>query len=367
MIQFFDLYKINKKYSKELIEAVTRVIDSGYYILGKELELFEKEFAEYCGVKHCIGVANGLDALTLIINAYIESGNFNEDDEIIVPANTYIASILSISKNRLKPILMEPDPESYNIDITRIEEKITSKTKAIMPVHLYGQLANMPEIVNIGNKYNIKIIEDSSQAVGASANNKRAGAFGDASGFSFYPSKNLGALGDGGAVTTNDDRLADIIKTIRNYGSKIKYENQYKGINSRLDEIQAAVLRIKLANLDHDNSMRRRIADYYCENIKSDKIILPKVTPGAKESHVWHLYVIRCEDRERQMEYLNKKGIQTLIHYPIPPHKQLAYKEMNELDLPITEKIHQEVISLPISPMMEFTEAERIVDAINSF
>ena len=283
---------------------------------------------------------------------------------MIVPANTYVASILAISQNNLTPVLVEPDIETYNIAPEKIEEKITSRTKAIMPVHLYGQVAEMEKINEIAKKYNLKVIEDSAQAHGAYCGAKRTGNLSDASGFSFYPGKNLGALGDGGAVITNDDKLAEKISALRNYGSKVKYENLYKGVNSRLDEIQAAILRVKLRNLDKDNQNRKKIAKFYLENIKNDKIVLP--TCKNPESHVWHLFVIRTPDRDNLQKILMEKGVQTMIHYPIAPHKQKAYSEWNHLSLPITEKIHSEVLSLPVSPVMTMQEAETVVEVINN-
>jgi len=371
MIPFLDLKSINAQYREELIEACTNVIDSGCYIQGNECRAFEEEFAAYCGTEHCIGVANGLDALTLIIRAYKEMGVMQEDDEIIVPANTYIASILAISENGLTPVLVEPDIATYNIDLTLIEEKITPKTKAIMAVHLYGQVAAMDEINAIAKKYNLKVIEDSAQVHGAIYNGKRIGNLGDASGFSFYPGKNLGALGDGGAVTTNDDELADTIRALGNYGSQKKYENLYKGTNSRLDEIQAAILRVKLKYLNEDIDKRRKIADYYIQNINNDAIILPLADHQSPitnyQSYVWHLFVIRTTKRDEFQKYLLDNGVQTLIHYPLPPHKQEAYKEWNDLGFPITEKIHNEVLSLPISGVQSLEDTRKIVEVINDF
>jgi dTDP-4-amino-4,6-dideoxygalactose transaminase len=371
MIKFLDLQKVTQYYEPELTCAIKRVIDSGWYLLGDECKKFELEFVEYCGIKHCIGVANGLDALRLIFRSYIEMGIMQEGDEVIVPANTYIASILAVTENRLIPLLVEPEISSYNIDPDRIESVITSKTKAILLVHLYGQCAFNEKIRQISEKYNLKIVEDSAQAHGAKYKDKRIGSLGDASGFSFYPGKNLGALGDAGAITTNDDELAEIVRTIANYGSKKKYVNEYQGINSRLDEIQAAVLRIKLKSLDKDNQRRREIAQFYCENIKNEKIILPKhnslLSIIDSKNHVWHLFVIRTKRREELQKYLSENGVQTLIHYPIPPHKQLAYKEWNKVSLPITEKIHNEVLSLPISPIMTDQEIETITKTLNTY
>lgn len=371
MIKFLDVKKINKQYQDKLIEACIKVVKSGQYILGNESSEFESEFAHYCGTKHCIGVANGLDALTLIIRAYKEMGTMQDGDEIIVPANTYIASILAISENGLIPVLVEPDIVTYNIDPALIEDKITSKTKAIMVVHLYGQVAVMDEINIIAKKYNLKVIEDSAQAHGAVYNGKRTGNLGDASGFSFYPGKNLGALGDGGAVTTNDEILANTIRALGNYGSHKKYENLYKGTNSRLDEMQAALLRIKLKYLDADTDKRREIAKYYVDNIKNDKFTLPitnhELPITNYLAHVWHLFVIRTNDRDNLQKYLTDNGIQTLIHYPVPPHKQQAYKEWNKLTFHVTEKIHDEVLSLPISPVQSLEDTAKIVQVINDY
>ena len=365
MIPFINLKNVNASYREELIEAAIEVIDSGWYIKGKQLEKFEEEFAEYCGTKYCIGVGNGLDALILIIKAYKQLNFFNDGDEIIVPSNTFIASILAISENNLCPILVEPDINTYLIDPEKILEKITSKTKAIMAVHLYGQTCEINKIKSIAKEYNLKVIEDSAQAHGAFYQNKRAGNLGDASGFSLYPGKNLGALGDGGAVTTNDEELANCIKVLGNYGSKKKYENQYKGINSRLDEIQAAMLRVKLKNLDNDIKQRRLIANYYLDNIENKKILLPKVS--AKNNHVWHLFVIRAEKRDELKDYLEKNGVNTIIHYPIPPHKQIAYKEWSSEIYKISEEIHSKVLSLPLSSVQSLENTIKIVGLINKF
>lgn len=365
MIKFLDIQEINNRFANELVESFRRVLSSGWYILGNEVTAFESEFADYCGAKHCIGVANGLDALILILRAYKELGKLNEGDEVIVPANTYIATILAITENRLVPVLVEPDINTYNIDPSKIEEKITSKTKAIMPVHLYGQLADMDSICSIAKKHNLLVIEDSAQAHGASMNGKKAGSLGDASGFSFYPGKNLGALGDAGAVTTTDEELANTIIALRNYGSHKKYENLYRGINSRLDEIQAAMLRVKLKYLDEDNLRRRHIADYYLKSIKNSKIILPE--HSISESHVWHVFVIRTEKRDELQQYLAENKIQTIVHYPIPSHHQRAYEPWNSMSLPITEQIHCEVLSLPISPVLPGIDAETVVELVNRF
>lgn len=365
MIPFLDLKGLNAQYRAELIEACTKVIDSGWYVQGNECNKFEKEFAQYCGTKYAIGVANGLDALILILRAYKELGIMKDGDEVIVPSNTYIASILAISQNNLVPVLVEPDINTLLINPDKIEEKITSKTRAILPVHLYGQTCEMDKINELAKKYNLKVIEDSAQSHGAYYKDKRSGNLGDASGFSFYPGKNLGALGDGGAVTTNDEELANTIKALGNYGSHKKYENLYKGVNSRLDEIQAAMLRVKLKYLDVEIEKRREIANYYLKNIKNDSIVLPTVR--AEDNHVWHLFVIRTNKRDELQKHLANNEIQTLIHYPIPPHKQNAYKEWSNESYPISEQIHDEVMSLPISGVLDFQDAEKIVQVINKF
>jgi len=365
MIPFLDLKAINAQYADELKQATARVIDSGWYIQGTECKAFEAEFADYCGAEHCVGVANGLDALTLIIKAYKEIGIMDQGDEIIVPANTYIASILAISENGLTPVLVEPDINSYNIAPSLIEEKITKKTKAIMAVHLYGQVAVMDEINAIASKYNLKVIEDSAQAHGAIYQSKRTGNLADASGFSFYPGKNLGALGDAGAVTTNNKELAEVIRALGNYGSHKKYENRYQGWNSRLDEIQAAMLRVKLKYLDSEIESRKMIAQTYLNNIDNKKIMLPTLI--SHESHVWHLFVIRIENRTELQSHLLENNIHSLIHYPIPPNKQVAYKNWNDLSYPITERIHKEVLSLPISPVQSIEETMQIVRVLNEY
>jgi dTDP-4-amino-4,6-dideoxygalactose transaminase len=365
MIKFLDLQKITQKNVDEIKAAVNRVVDSGWYLLGSEVSEFENNFSNYCGTEHTIGVANGLDALRLILRAYIEMGIMQEGDEVIVPANTYIASILAITENRLVPVLVEPDLSSYNIDSSKIEEAITPKTKAVMIVHLYGQCAYNGAIQNICDKYNLKLIEDNAQAQGAIYQGKRTGALGDAAGTSFYPGKNLGALGDAGAVTTNDSRLAETVRTLANYGSKIKYVNEYVGLNSRLDEIHAAVLNVKLKYLEADTERRRVIASMYLSKINNPQVVLP--FPQTNEGHVWHLFVIRTSKREEFQAHLANHGIQTLIHYPIPPHKQKAYLQLNELSFPITEMIHDEIVSIPISPVLEDAEVMKVIEAVNSF
>ena len=364
-IDFLDLYAINQRQHKELVSAFSRVLNSGWYVMGEELEQFEKEFAEYCGVKYCIGVANGLDALILVLRAWKELGYLEDGDEVLVPANTYIASILAITENKLVPVLVEPDIETYNINPALIENYITEKTKAILPVHLYGLLCNMPEISEIARKYNLLILEDCAQAHGAIRNGRKAGAWGDAAGFSFYPGKNLGALGDAGAVTTNNAELASTIKALRNYGSHKKYENIYQGLNSRLDELQAALLRVKIHTLAEDTAIRQRIAEKYIREIKNPAIMLPVFE--SQGAHVWHLFVVRTANREKFQSYLSEKGIQTLIHYPLPPHKQQAYQDMSSLNLPITEQIHDEVISLPISPVMSEDDVDYVIKMVNDY
>lgn len=360
-IPFLDLQAVNARYRPAIDARIAQVLDRGWYLLGQENEQFCRAFAEYCGTKHAVGVANGLDALNLIIRAY----GFGPGDEIIVPANTYIASMLAISQNGCTPILVEPDLASYLIDPARIEAAITPRTRAIMVVHLYGQVVPMAPIWELAEKHGLKIIEDSAQAHGAIYQGRRTGNLGDASGFSFYPGKNLGCLGDGGAVTSNDTALHTKIKTLANYGSEVKYHNLYAGVNSRLDEIHAAVLDVKLAGLDADNAHRRRIAEYYREHIQNPAITLPQC--HHEEGHVWHLFVVRCATRDRLQQHLAAAGIQTLIHYPIPAHKQPAYAALNHLQLPITEQIHREVLSLPISPVLPLADAARVAEAVNRF
>lgn len=365
MIPFLSLKDISNSFQPGIDEAIQRVVHSGWYLLGKEVSDFENSFAEYCGVKHCIGVANGLDALILILRAYKELGVMEDGDEVIVPANTYIASVLAISANNLTPVLVEPEENRYTINPLLIEEKVTPRTKAVLVVHLYGQVADMDPICAIAEKHNLKIIEDSAQSHGAYYNGKRAGNLGDASGFSFYPGKNLGCLGDGGAVTTNDEKLADVIRALANYGSHKKYVNDYAGVNSRLDEIQAAVLSVKLPRLDADTERRRQIAEMYLEGIENPAISLPYVS--SRESHVWHLFVVRCTKRDELQKYLSDNGVQTLIHYPIPPHKQGAYESMNIESYPLTEAIHDEVLSLPMSPLLSDDEVKTVIDVVNTF
>ncbi len=365
MIPFLDLKSINGQYADELKQACARVIDSGWYIMGNELTQFESEFANYCGTKHAIGVANGLDALILTLRAWKELGKLKSGDEVIVQANTYIASILAITENDLVPVLVEPNPASFNLDPGLIRKAITPKTKAILPVHLYGLLSPMPELMSIAQEYNLLVLEDCAQSHGAEINGKLAGNWGDAAGFSFYPGKNLGALGDAGAITTNDDTLAQTLKALRNYGSHKKYENIYQGLNSRLDEIQAAMLRVKLNFLPSETLRRQQIARRYLSEIKNDLIILPELKEPL--SHVWHLFVVRCNEREELQQHLVNSGIQTLIHYPIPPHQQKAYGYMASYCLPITELIHSQVLSLPLDPTMNDESIDSIIKAVNGF
>lgn len=361
MIDFFDLKSVNETVRNEIEEGIGRVLDSGWYMLGRECEAFEREFANYIGTCHAVAVGSGLDALNLIMKAY----DFRDGDEIIVPANTYIATILAVSGNGCVPVLAEPSIDTFNIDPDRAEELITGKTKAILCVHLYGQVAPMDRLRAVAKKHGIKLIEDCAQAHGATMYGKKAGSLSDAAGFSFYPTKNLGCLGDAGAVTTDDDELAQRIRSLRNYGSFKKYVFAEKGINSRMDEIQASVLRAKLRHLDEFNGKRRNIAHRYCEEIKNKRIILPAV--GREEFHVWHKFVVRCKDRDDLIEYLMHNEIETMVHYPIPPHKQSAYIEWNQMSLPVTEQIHREVLSLPIYPTLSEDSVTKVIEAINRF
>jgi len=362
MVPFLDLKAVNRPYRDAIAQAMERVLDSGWYIMGQELTAFEKSWALYCGTKEAIGVANGLDALILILRAY----GFDPGAEVIVPANTYIASILAISANQLTPVLAEPDPKTYNLDPNEIERLITPKTKAILVVHLYGQLADMAAINAIAQKHHLKVIEDCAQSHGAlSPDGRRAGNLGDAAGFSFYPGKNLGALGDAGAVTTNDPELAERLRSLRNYGSHKKYYNEVKGVNSRLDELQAAVLAAKLPHLDPENQHRQARAAQYLAGIKNPLIELPQ--PGPKAGHVWHLFVIQTDERDRLAEYLKAKGIGTLVHYPVPPHQQKAYSEWKHLSFPITEAIHQRILSLPMGPCLSESETNQVIEALEAY
>ena len=382
MIKFLDLKAVTGLYAEEIREAIASVVDSGWYLQGEANARFETNYARYIGTQHCVGVANGLDALTLIYRAYIEMGLMAPGDEVIVPANTYIASILAITENGLRPVLVEPNENTLEIDDSLIERAITPRTKSIMIVHLYGRCAYTNRIGALCKKYNLKLVEDNAQAHGCCFNGnyfnenensshsllrspQRTGSLGDAAGHSFYPGKNLGALGDGGAVTTNDEALADCIRALANYGSSRKYVFKYKGRNSRLDEIKAAVLDVKLRHLDDANRHRQRIAQFYYDNISNPLVTLPQQLPDGQ--NVYHIFPVMCEERDRLQEYLATKGVQTLIHYPIPPHQQMCYKEWNDMCLPVTERIHQRELSLPIGPAMSMEEAAAVVEAVNSF
>ncbi|MDR6967664.1 dTDP-4-amino-4,6-dideoxygalactose transaminase [Flavobacterium arsenatis] len=372
MIKFLDLHKINLQYEEAFQKKFEAFLDKGWYILGESVKVFEKEFAEYCGTKHCMGVGNGLDALVLIFKATIQLGKMQKGDEVIVPANTYIASILAIIEADLVPVLVEPNEETFNIDPEKIQQAITPKTKAILVVHLYGQLADMERINTIASQNNLLVIEDAAQAHGCKMGvrsgkmeEKKAGNLSYAAGFSFYPGKNLGALGDAGAVTTNDDELAKMIYSLRNYGSETKYQNDFVGVNSRLDEIQASFLSVKLPYLDKENAIRRTIAKRYLSEIENSKIVLPFY--DGSENHVFHLFVIRTQKRDELQNYLAENGIQTMIHYPIPPHKQKALAQFNHLSFPITKKMHDEVLSLPISPVMTEEEIDFVVKILNQY
>lgn len=371
MIKFLDIQKINQQYQEQFQQKMKLVLDKGWYILGDEVKSFESNFGAFCGVKKCIGVGNGFDALVLIFKGYIELGKLQKGDKVIVPANTYIASILAILQADLVPVLVEPKYDTFNIDPDLIQRKITSKTKAILAVHLYGQLSDMETLNTIAKQNNVLLIEDAAQAHGAMLRQTRlgkglkAGNLSDAAAFSFYPGKNLGALGDAGAITTNDEALAKVLFALRNYGSEQKYHNDYSGVNSRLDELQAAFLNVKLPHLDRENQSRREIAKKYVSGIKNDKIILPAW--DLTNNHVFHLFVIRTPKRAELQEYLKQNNIETIIHYPIPPHQQKAFESWNTLSFPITEKIHAEVLSLPISPLMSEDEVNYIITVLNRY
>lgn len=365
MIKFLDLQKITQKYSDEIHQAVNRVVDSGWYLQGKENEKFEADYARYIGTKYAVGCANGLDALIWIFRAYVEMGVMQRGDEVIVPANTYIASILAISENGLKPVLVEPSIETYQIDDSKIEEAITERTKAILIVHLYGQCAYTDKIGELCKKHSLKLVEDNAQAHGCKFNGRKTGSLGDAAGHSFYPGKNLGAFGDAGAVTTDDEELAKVVRAVANYGSQKKYVFKYCGRNSRLDEIQAAVLDVKLKHLDKDVALRKEVAEYYIGHISHPDIITPTVKDW--DAHVFHIFPIRCRKRDELQKYLADNGVQTIIHYPIPPHKQECYKEWNSLSFPITEQIHEEELSLPMSPVMDDEEVKMVVELLNKW
>ena len=363
-IPFLDLKKVNNQHRSELIHAITEVVDSGWYVRGDRVKTFEYEFSRYCGSTYCVGLGNGLDALSLTLRAWKELGRLSDGDEVIVPSNTYIASILAITENGLTPILVEPDILTYNLCPTKIQNAITDKTKAILVVHLYGKIAPMHTIMHIAKENRLLVLEDCAQAHGAESQGKKVGSWGDAAGFSFFPGKNLGALGDGGAVITEDSVLAAKVRELGNYGSEKKYFNNLKGVNSRLDELQAAILSVKLKYLDDDNLCRREVAREYSEKIDNRWIA---VSPPGGLEHVYHLYVIRTPYREELAAHLSENGVQSLIHYPVPPHKQKAYAELANLELPISELIHKEVLSLPISPVMKESEISAVIDACNSF
>lgn len=368
MIRFLDIRKITESFQPDIGEAVARAVQSGNYIRGKEGQQFEEAYAAFTGTAHCVGVGNGFDALRLIFKAWILSGAMQEGDEVIVPANTYIASVLAVTENRLIPVLVEPDSNTLVMDAARIEEKISSRTKAVMVVHLYGRNAMHPDIYALAERYRLKVVEDNAQAAGCFSGVRRTGSLGDAAAHSFFPTKNLGALGDAGAVTTNDSALAQAVRTLGNYGSSAKGFNELAGLNSRLDELQAAVLNVKLARLDQDNERRRNGAMYYTANITNPLVLLPQIPPPhSANEHVWHLFVIRSPYRDELRQYLMQNNIEAFIHYPIPPHKQGAYRTMNHLNLPVTEMIHREVLSLPLNPVIGMKELAMVADAVNAF
>jgi dTDP-4-amino-4,6-dideoxygalactose transaminase len=361
MIPFLDLKRLNESYEEPIALAINRVISAGWYILGQEVEAFEGQFAQYCGTRHCIGVGNGLDALTLILKAW----DFPKGSEVIVPANAYIASVLSVTLAGLTPVFVEPDPQTYLLDPARIEAAITSRTKAILPVHLYGRCCDMGPINALARRYYLRVLEDAAQAHGASYQSNRAGTLGHAAGWSFYPSKNLGAMGDAGAITTNDDELAERLRALRNYGSAQKYVNDYVGHNSRLDEMQAAILSAKLPFLDAGNTRRRELAQRYLTGINQPAISLPPA--DQLDQDVWHLFVVRCPRRDAFRAYLHEQGIGTDVHYPTPPYQQRAYPEFSHLSLPITEQLHRDVVSLPLNPTLTDADADYIISRINAW
>ena len=365
MIPYLDLKRINQPYEKPFQEKVAHIFASGRYILGEELLSFENKFARYCGVTHCLGVGNGLDALVLIFKAYVILGKLKEGDEILVPSNTYIASILAIINAGLKPVLIDTNILNYNLTKEAVVDNLTQNTRGILMVHLYGQVTDAEALRQIADEYSLLLIEDAAQAHGAAEKDIKAGAIGHAAGFSFYPGKNLGCLGDGGAVTTSDDELANCVNALRNYGSELKYHNIYQGINSRLDEIQAAFLSLKLKDLDADNEKRRGIAKLYIQEITNPKVVLPFY--DGTENHVFHVFVVRVEDRDDFQTFLLERGIQTLVHYPIAPHRQEAMKEFAHLQLPVSELIHRQVISLPMHPKLTYEEIQRIIDVVNAY
>jgi dTDP-4-amino-4,6-dideoxygalactose transaminase len=365
MVDFLCLKDINAQYQSELKQACARVIDSGWYIDGKELGAFEKEFSDWCGVKYSIGVGNGLDALRLVLRAWLEMGKLRPGDEVIVQGNTYIASVLAITDNGLVPVFVEPSVGTFNLEIEAIKAAMTSKTKAIMPVHLYGQLSPMQQICEWAAEQDILVLEDCAQAHGATQQNKAAGSWGHAGAFSFYPGKVIGALGDAGAITTNDSDLADALRALRNYGSKERYLHDFKGFNSRMDEIQAAMLSVKLKHLYDEIEVRRGIADKYIKGITNPFVSVPSCADSA--AHVWHLFVVKADSRDRLQAHLRERGIQSLVHYPVPVHKQKAYSEYAGLALPITENLSETILSLPMSPTLLEREVDKVIDAINEF
>lgn len=365
MIPFLDLKAINKQYEVDLKDACSRVIDSGWYILGNEVSSFEIDFSKYCGTKYCIGVANGLDALILTLRAWKEMGKITDGDEVIVPSNTYIASVLAITENNLTPVLVEPDEKSFNLTAKGIKPYLSNKTRVILPVHLYGKISPMDELITLAEEHELLVLEDCAQAHGAETRGKKAGSWGNAGAFSFYPGKNLGALGDAGAITTNDPLLAETINALRNYGSEEKYKNKYKGLNSRLDEIQAAMLSVKLKYLETEIKQRRLIAERYINEIKNLEIIIPEVIN--KCEHVWHLFVIKTSKRRELIEHLKVNGVSSLVHYPIAPHQQEAYKELSCQQLTIAEKLQNLVLSLPISPTMTKEQVDKVIAVCNDF
>lgn len=365
-LAFFDLKTINQSFEPRLTEVVNRVVRSGYYVRGREVDKFEREFAGFVGTEHCVGVGNGFDALKLIFRAWIEEGVMREGDEVLVPANTYIATILAVTENRLKPVFVEPDIGTMNIDADRIEGQITDRTRAILVVHLYGRNAMTTQLLDIAGNHRLRIVEDNAQAAGCLFKGKRTGSLGYAAAHSFFPTKNLGALGDGGAVTTNDPSLAETIRTLGNYGSPGKGHNTVQGVNSRLDEVQAAVLSLKLEWLDDQNQRRRQLAMRYQSEIRNKYVQIP-VAPAIPEEHVWHLFVLRCRERDNLRQHLASRGIETQIHYEIPPHRQPALRWMNSMQFPVTEQIHKEALSLPLHPALMDEEIQRVIDAVSEF
>ena len=364
-IPFLDLKAINHEYADELKAACARVIDSGWYLMGEELRQFEADFARYCGVSHAVGVANGLDALSLVLRAWKEQGKLRDGDEVIVQNNTFIATIAAVTENRLTPVLVDIDPATYNLDINAVEAAINDKTRLILPVHLYGQLAPMPQIITLAAQHNLLVLEDCAQAHGASLQGRKAGSWGDAAAFSFYPGKNLGALGDAGAVVSNDGELTTLVRALGNYGSRIKYQHDLAGVNSRLDEIQAAVLRVKLARLDADTERRRLIAERFLAGISNPLIRLPQVVQ--REAHVWHLFVVACPCRETLKDYLAMQGIQTNIHYPLAIPEQAPYRHLTLSAQARDAALNQQVLSLPLYHTLSDAEQTHLITTLNAF